>query len=43
VRTYEIKRGSDAVVTELTPETDLDACDHFGGRLHNLFQPEDET
>jgi hypothetical protein len=38
VRTYEIKRGPDAMVTELTPETDLDACDHFDGRLHNLFR-----
>jgi hypothetical protein len=41
VRIYEIKRGPDAVVTELTPESDLDGADHFGGRLHNLFQPED--
>jgi hypothetical protein len=37
VRTYEIKRGPDAVVTELTPEKHDDTM-HFSGRLHNLFQ-----
>jgi hypothetical protein len=40
VRTYEIKRGPDAVVTELAPEPHDDAIS-YSGRLHNLFQSED--
>jgi hypothetical protein len=41
VKTYEIKRGPDAVVTELKLDTDHDASFYYAGRLHNLFRDEE--
>ena len=38
VRAYEIKRGPDACVTELTPEKEAAKRDRFEGRLYNLFE-----
>jgi hypothetical protein len=41
MRAYEIKRGPDARVTELTPEREPGRLDQFEGRLHNLFDDDE--
>lgn len=39
LRAYEIQRGADARITELTPQGDHE-FDHIEGRLYNLFDDE---
>lgn len=43
LRAYEIKRGPDARVTELTPEREPGRFDRIEGRLYNLFDDEPAT
>ena len=42
LRAFEIKRGSDSAVTELTPEKEPGKFDHFEGRMFNMLQDDDE-